>query len=71
MTELRFDKSLYAADAVATALTTYAAFAALESVEEPEATLVRVTGKSESRERRVSGEIANHALGRTIQALKK
>ena len=71
MTELRFDKSLYSADSLSEAITTYGAFATIERSEDGDVTVLRITGKSESRERKVSGELANHALGRTIQALKK
>ena len=71
MTELRFDKSVYAAAAIDEAIGLYASYATLEKSDADGAVVVKVTGKTDSRERKVAGEFANHALGRTIQAGKK
>jgi len=71
VTELRFDKAVYAAAAVDEAIALYGPYATVEKSESDAAIVVRLTGKTESRERKVAGEFANHALGRTIQARKK
>lgn len=67
MTELRFVKSLYNEAAVDEAVSAYARFGTIERVDEGERWVVRVTARDEARERRLANELANHALGRTIE----
>ncbi len=63
MRETRFHKDLYAAEALDGALKVYERFARFEVVDEPEHRVVRVTAKTPERERKVSLELANYALG--------
>lgn len=65
MTELKFDRSLYAGPSVDEAAKAYAGFAELTLAEEPAAWVVRVDGP---RQREVARELSNYALGLTIRA---
>jgi hypothetical protein len=65
VTELKFDRTLYAGPSVDEAVKAYAGFAELALAEEPSAWVVRVTG---AREREVASELANYALGLTVRA---
>lgn len=70
MTELKFHRDLYEGTAVDEALKLFAAYGAFERAEEPGYWVVRVTGKSAGREKRVTRELANYALGLTIKGRK-
>ena len=65
MTELKFDRSLYAGPSVDEAAKAFAGFAELTLVEEPQAWVVQVSGE---REVEVARELSNYALGLTIRA---
>lgn len=71
MIELRLARSLYAGSAVDEAARVFAPYAAIELIEDPihfaDYWIVRVTAAAPDRERAVAGELANHALGRTVQ----
>ncbi len=68
MIELRFHRELYRGEAVDQAAKTLGPYATLELVEEPTHWVVRVTGSSPAREKRVARELGNHALGLTVRA---
>ena len=68
MTELRFHREIYRGTAVDEAVKVFAPHATFDLVEEKEHWLVRITGKSEARERRIAGELGNYALGLTMKA---
>ena len=67
MTELRLDRELYDQAAVDEAVRVYERFGSLERADEPGWWVVRVAGRDTVRERRLVNELANHALGRTIE----
>ncbi len=67
MTELRFHRDLYQGESVDEALQVYAAYGELARAEEERYWVVRVTGKTAERERRLCRELANYALGLTIR----
>ncbi len=67
MIELRFRRDLYAGEAVDAATKVYAAFADVAREESPEAWVVRVTVAGSLDERHVADELANYALGATIE----
>jgi hypothetical protein len=67
MVELVFNKDLYDGFALDEATKTYGRFGTFELVEEPARWVVRVTANSAEREERLSAELANHALGATIE----
>ena len=68
MIELRFHRDLYRGESVDAAAKTLAAYATgIERAEEPSHWVLRVTATTPERERRVAGEIANRALGITVQ----
>ena len=71
MIELRLHREIYRGTAVDEAVKVFAGYASFELVEEPEHWVVRVTGKSPARERRVAGELGNYALGLTIKHREK
>jgi hypothetical protein len=62
--ELRFHRSLYAGEAIDAALQTFAGFASFERAIEGDHFVVRVTCDDA---RRVAGELANFALGLTVE----
>lgn len=68
MIALHFHRELYAGVAIDEAVKRYAGFAEFALEESPEAWVVRITGKSDARERRVARELANMALGLTVRA---
>jgi hypothetical protein len=70
MTELRFARDLYDGKAVDEALKIFESYGTFERAEEPSHWVVRLTGKSAGREKRVSRELANYALGLTIKGRK-
>jgi hypothetical protein len=67
MIELSFHKELYDAGAIDEATKTYARFGTFELKDEPTHFVLRVTAHNESREARLSRELANFALGLTIE----
>lgn len=70
MTELRFHQDLYPATAVDEAVGVYNRFASFELAEDAAHRIVRVSASSPARERHISLELANYALGLTIQGRK-
>jgi len=68
VTELRFHRAIYRGTAVDEAAKQLAHHVALELVEEPDHWVVRLTAHDAARERTVAGELANWALGLTVQA---
>lgn len=67
MTPLRFHLGLYAADAVDEAIRSYAAYADIESLTEDDYRVVQVSTGDLARERLICKELANAALGLTIE----
>jgi hypothetical protein len=65
VTELKFDRSLYAGPSVDEAVKAFVGYAELTCVEEPSAWVVRIEGE---RAVEVSRELSNYALGLTIRA---
>lgn len=70
MTELRLHRDLYDGASIDAAFKVYQPYGELELAEEPSHWLVKVTGKSPGRERRLGRELANYALGLTIKGRK-
>ena len=68
MTEVRFHREIYRGTAVDEAVKVFAPHASFELAEEPAHWVVRITGQSAARERRIAGELGNYALGLTIKA---
>ncbi len=68
MIELRFHRGLYEGKALDEALKTYATYATFEQAEEQTHWVIRVTGSSPARERKIADELANFALGLTIRS---
>lgn len=66
MTELRFARALYAGEAVDAALQRFADHAAVERQATDEYWIVRVTAHREGLQRRLCGELGNHALALTV-----
>jgi hypothetical protein len=67
MTELRFRRDLYAGEAVDEAVKVFAAHAEFDLSEATDAWVVRLTARRPERARRLAHELANYALGLTIQ----
>lgn len=67
MIELRFHHELYDGFAIDEAAKVYGPYADMELVREPDGYVVRVTGSGEIDERTVAAELANYALGLTIE----
>lgn len=67
MRELRFHRELYRGEHVDQAIKLYDRFAAIERAEEDAHWVVRVAASTPARERQVADELANFALGLTIQ----
>lgn len=59
-------RELYRGTAIDEAVKVFDGYAAFELAEEPTHWVVRVTGKSADRERRIVGELANYALGLSV-----
>jgi hypothetical protein len=70
MTELRLHRELYDGPAVEEAVKTFGRFGTLEQVADPAHFVVRVTCKTPPRERQVSRELSNFALGLTVKGRK-
>ena len=67
MRELRFAKDLYEGTQVDAAVKVFERFGRLTTAADDDAWIVRVEAPSDARVRRLSGEIANYALGLTIR----
>lgn len=67
MKELRFHRQVYRGEAVDESVKTFGRFADFELSEEPDYWVVKLTAKDAARERRIAGELANFALGLTIE----
>lgn len=67
MRELRFHRELYRGECVDEAMKLYARFAKITPSEEATHWVVRVEASSPERERKIGDEMANYALGLTIQ----
>ena len=67
MKTVRFHRALYPGEVLDEALKVYESFATIERKEEPSHWIVTLTADKEARERRVAGELANYALGLTVQ----
>ncbi len=67
MREVRFHRELYRGEHVDQAIKVYARFASIERAEEEQYWIVRVASKTPERERRVADELANYALGLSIE----
>lgn len=70
MIEKRFANDLYDGNAVDAAVKVYEAYGTFALEETPEAWLVRVTAREGIDERYLANELANYALGTTIEARK-
>jgi len=70
MTELRLHRDLYLGPSVDEAVKVYQRFGTFEMVEEPAHWTVKITCKTEVRERQISRELANYALGLTVREKK-
>ncbi|HEY8429620.1 MAG TPA: HxsD-like protein [Sandaracinaceae bacterium] len=67
MREVRFHRELYRGELVDQAIKVYERYATIERDEDDAYWTVRVIAESPERERRVADELANYALGLTIQ----
>lgn len=67
MIELRFDRDLYAGEAVDEAIEIFAGHAHCEREQTDDAWVVRVNTQTPASERAVAHELANYALGLTIE----
>jgi hypothetical protein len=64
---LRFHRELYPGAILDEALKVYQPFATITRSEEPSHWIVSLTSTKEARETRIAGELANYALGLTVQ----
>lgn len=67
MIELRFPGDLYDADAVSAAIEAFSPFADCERESADDGLLVRIKSKGAHEEGRIADELANFALGLTIE----
>jgi hypothetical protein len=67
MKELRFHADLYSGFAVDAAVETYADFASVELERAAGEYIVRLTAKGDHDEQQIADELANFALGATIE----
>lgn len=67
MIELSFDPDLYSGEAIDFAVKTYQDFAELELEQKPDAFVVRVRSKGDHDAELIADELANFALGTTIE----
>lgn len=67
MRTLRFRKDLYPGEHVDQALKLFERYGTIERAEEDDAWVVRIEASSRAKARRLAGEIANYALGLTVQ----
>jgi hypothetical protein len=68
VTELRLNRALYAESAIDEAVATFAAHAEIARAEEGELIVLAISSERAGRAERVAKELANFALGLTIQA---
>ncbi len=68
MREVRFHRELYRGEDVDQAIKVYDRYARIERAEEPSHWVVRVDASTPERGRKVADELANYALGLTIQS---
>jgi hypothetical protein len=66
--EKRFHSDLYDGNAVDAAVRVYEGFGTFELEKTPEAFIVRIRANSGIDERRLADELANYALGTTIES---
>jgi hypothetical protein len=71
MTELRFHRDLYDGPAIDEAVKMYERHGAFELVQDPAYWVVRVSAKTTPRERLLSREFSNFALGLTVKGKKQ
>ena len=64
---LRFDREIYAGEAVDEAVKIYSPYAEFELSESPSSWEVTLKAKSEARERKIARELGNYALGLTLR----
>jgi hypothetical protein len=64
---IRFHRELYPGNVLDEALKLYQPFAAIRRSEEARHWVVTLTAEKEARESRIAGELANYALGLTVQ----
>ncbi|MBX3252041.1 MAG: HxsD-like protein [Myxococcales bacterium] len=67
MTELRLHRGLYGANAIDEAVAIYAPHAEIAREVDGDHVVLRVTSDREGRAERVAKELANYALGLTVQ----
>ena len=65
--ELKFDPELYSGEAIDFAIKTYQDFADVEQERKPDAFIVRVSSKGDHDPELIADELANFALGTTIE----
>lgn len=70
MIELRFAADLYSGFAIDTAVKVYADFAQCELEQTADAWVVRLTGSAAHDEQTIADELANYALGATVEERK-
>jgi hypothetical protein len=71
MKELRFDADLYSGFAIDGALEIYAEFANFERELSAGQYVVRLTAKADHDEQQIADELANYALGATIEERRR
>jgi hypothetical protein len=69
--ELRLHRDVYRGTAIDEAVKVFDGYATFELVEDAAHWVVKITGTTNERERRVAGELANYALGLTIKNRSK
>jgi len=69
MTELQFRKDLYSRSAVAVAIDAFKPYADIEHEVFDEVEVVRITAKEGEDEVSLAGELANYALGATVDGV--
>lgn len=67
MNELRFHKTLYVGEAVDAAMAQFQRFASFETAEEDHYWVVRVSAHRAEQQQRIERELANFALGLTVE----
>ena len=68
MTELRFNRELYQSELVDQAAKVYAHLASVEVSQDASSWVVKVGAGDSAREKKIAGELANYALGLTVQS---
>jgi hypothetical protein len=70
MTELRLHRDLYLGPSIDEAVKTFERFGSFELLEEKQHWVVKISCKTEARERQIFKELANFALGLTVKERK-